>query len=324
MASTPQKTLLPPPDPMVGNSAHIPDARYLAAIGTRVRETRVARGLTRKALAKASSVSERYLAQLEAGDGNASVLLLRQIARALLVPLETLLTEAPAPTLELLHATEALRRLVPAQLERASRLLAREFAATPSDNIRTSRVALIGLRGAGKSTLGAQLAEHLGWPFIELDRRIETHADMKLTEIFDLYGRSGYRRLERECLQNLVQSVPQFVVATGGGIASDPIAFELLTSNCRTIWLRATPEEHMSRVMAQGDLRPMQNHKEAMADLRKILAGREPFYRRADAILDTSGKTLHESLRQLVELVRTVPAPNGETKVRKIGKGRRS
>jgi XRE family transcriptional regulator, aerobic/anaerobic benzoate catabolism transcriptional regulator len=299
----------------------LPDGRYLASIGLRVREARLRRGLTRKGLARASGVSERYLAQLEAGEGNASVLLLRQIARAVALPVESLLTDAPEASPHLLDATETLRRLNPRDLERANALLLREFSGVASENHGT-RLALIGLRGAGKSTLGAQLAERLGVPFIELDRRIEAQTGMKLGEIFDLYGQSGYRRFERECLQDVLRSTPRFVLATGGGIVSDTVAFDLLLAECRTIWLRATPEDHMKRVMAQGDMRPMANHREAMADLRNILAGREPLYRKAHATLDTSARSPQESLRRLLQLAHAVSDGNG--KRIKANRGKRS
>lgn len=299
----------------------LPDGRYLAVIGSRVRGTRLRRGLTRKALAKTSGVSERYLAQLESGEGNASVLLLRQIARALAVPLENLLMEVPESSPDLWEATQTLRRLTPQDLERANQLLAREFRAAVSEDIRRERIALVGLRGAGKSTLGAQLAERLGFPFIELDRRIETQTGMKLGEIFDLYGQEGYRRLERESLEDLLRTTRRFVLAAGGGIVSDPVALQLLLAECRTIWVRATPEEHMKRVMAQGDMRPMANHKEAMADLRRILAGREPLYRKAPAVLDTSGKSLQASVQQLLELAQTNLHENGKPSKPRKGKG---
>jgi XRE family transcriptional regulator, aerobic/anaerobic benzoate catabolism transcriptional regulator len=282
--------------------AHLPDSRYLFAIGRRVREARLRRGFSRKALAKASSVSERYLAQLESGEGNASVLLLRQIARALSVSVESLLAEGPQLTVELLEATETLRRLAPQELQRASRLLLREFSSASSADFR-NRIALIGLRGAGKSTLGNRLSSRIGLPFVELDRRIEEKTGMQLGEIFDLYGQTGYRRWQRECLEELLETTPRFVLATGGSIVSDPGTFELLLGNCRTIWVRAAPEEHMKRVMAQGDMRPMANHRQAMSDLRKILNGREPLYRKADAVLDTSGATPEQSLRQILQVV---------------------
>ncbi len=305
-----------------GNSLPLPDARFLVSIGSRLRQARMRRDLTRKALAKASGVSERYLAQLEGGEGNASVLLLRQIARALDVSLEHLLSENPEPSTELLLASETLRRLPPDELERASKLILREFSVGAEADKRSCRIALIGLRGAGKSTLGVQLAERLGVPFIELDRRIEATNGMKLGEIFDLYGQSGYRRFERECLEDILRTIPRFVLAAGGSIVSDSTTFGLLRSNCRTIWLRATPEEHMKRVMAQGDTRPMANHREAMADLRQILSGREPLYRKADAVLDTAAQSARESLRELVQMVQ--PIPNGQKVLLQAKKGRRS
>ena len=278
------------------------EAEYLRGVGDRVREARARRGMSRRILARDSQVSERYLAQLETGQGNISILLLRQIARALGLPIDALLRDAGEPSEELLHTTEYLKQLPPEKLQRAREALLREFSGADAA-VRRRRIALIGLRGAGKSTLGGMLAEQLGVPFIELDRMIEQRSGLGLSVIFDLYGQSGFRRLERECLEQVLLDYPAFVLATGGSLVSEGATFEHLLSDCFTIWLRATPEEHMQRVIAQGDTRPMAENREAMAELKTILAGREPLYRRADATVETSAKTVGEALEKLAAAV---------------------
>jgi len=278
------------------------DAAFLAALGDRVRELRARRGMTRKILAKDSGVSERYLAQLEAGQGNASLGILRRIARALDVPLEALVADAPESPAELAQATELLRRLGPERLGEARALLQKTFGDADAA-ARWHRIALIGLRGAGKTTLGGALAERLGVPFIELDREIERESGVSLATIFDFYGQAGFRRMERRCLDRVIEEHPRFVLATGGSIVSEPSTFERLLAACYTIWLKAAPAEHMERVVAQGDMRPMAGNRESMTDLQRILAGREPLYRRADAEADTSGKTPAEALEALIAAV---------------------
>lgn len=289
--------------PAAGSSAAEPgnasESSYLAQLGERVRETRARRGMTRKLLARDSGVSERYLAQLETGQGNVSILLLRQIARALDIPPETLVMEGPDPSVDLIHANEFLRRLPPEELAEARRLLVQHFSGVDLE-ARAGRIALIGLRGAGKSTLGAMLAQKLSVPFIELDRQIEQESGVSLSVIFDLYGQNGFRRLERRCLDDVVERHPRFVLATGGGLVSEPATFERLLTTCFTVWLRATPEEHMQRVIAQGDMRPMADNRESMTDLKRILAVREPLYRKADRAVDTSGYSFPESLEMLL------------------------
>ena len=279
------------------------EAEYLRAIGERVRATRARRGMTRKLLARDSGVSERYLAQLETGQGNISILLLRQIATALDIPVEALVLEGAEPPVDLVHTTEFLRRLPAAELAEARRMLVQHFDGVDV-GARRGRVALIGLRGAGKSTLGALLAERLEVPFLELDRLIEQESGVALSAIFDLYGQSGFRRLERRCLDQVIERYPRFVLATGGSLVSEPATFERLLTMCFTVWLRATPEEHMQRVIAQGDMRPMADNRESMSDLRRILEVREPLYHKADVKIDTSGSNSSESASELVRLVR--------------------
>jgi XRE family aerobic/anaerobic benzoate catabolism transcriptional regulator len=292
----------PSPAPRDEADASSSDPAYLARLGERVREIRARRGMTRKILARDSGVSERYLAQLEAGQGNISILLLRQLSTALDVPLESLVLQGQEPPIELVHATELLRRLTPGELEQAHQLLLETFGGVGVKG-RKGRIALIGLRGAGKSTLGGMLAERLGCPFIELDKEIEAEAGAPLNAIFDLYGQPAFRRLERRCLERVVEQNPRAVIATGGGLVSDPATFERLLASCFTVWIKATPTEHMERVIAQGDMRPMSDNREAMSDLQRILRGRESLYGKADAQIDTTRSTVAESLDKLVAAI---------------------
>ena len=288
-------------EPVEQNSAA--ESEYLKLLGERVRETRARRGMTRKILARDSGVSERYLAQLETGQGNISILLLRQIATALDIPLETLVLAGPEPPVDLVHTTEFLRRLPATELAEARRMLVQRFGGVDL-SARRGRIALIGLRGAGKSTLGAVLADRLEVPFLELDRLIEQESGVGLSAIFDLYGQGGFRRLERRCLDQVIERYPRFVLATGGSLVSEPATFERLLTMCFTVWLRATPEEHMQRVIAQGDMRPMADNRESMSDLKRILEVREPLYRKADLTMDTSESTPEESVERLIEAIR--------------------
>ena len=266
---------------------------YLRLLGESIRSARTRRGLTRKQLAQGSGVSERFLAQLESGAGNASVLVLRQIAHALGVPLESIFPNGDQHRTEFAATVELLRQLAPADLAKVNEVLQQRFG-VPRPQERTDRIALIGLRGAGKSTIGKLLGQKLKRPFFELDRLIEHESGLSLSAIFDMYGQSGFRRWERRCLEDLLKREEKFVVATGGSIVSEPNTYDLLLSSCFTIWLRATPEEHMSRVIAQGDIRPMAQNPEAMSDLKRILLERELLYGKADASVDTSGRTVQE------------------------------
>jgi XRE family aerobic/anaerobic benzoate catabolism transcriptional regulator len=279
-------------------SESLDDGDFLQRIGARVRKARAERGMTRKLLARHSGVSERHLAELEAGRGNVSILLLRQVAEALNVHLAALVSAGPEPDATLQLTEAFLRRLRPEQIAEARELLLHHFG-TPGEAEREGRIALIGLRGAGKSTLGALLAERRGVPFIELDRRIEALSGLSLEAIFELYGQAGFRRLERQALEAAFETEPTFVLATSGSIVSDAETFGRLLAMCRTVWLRAAPREHMERVIAQGDMRPMADNREAMADLEQILAHREAMYARAEAILDTSGHDVESALADL-------------------------
>jgi XRE family transcriptional regulator, aerobic/anaerobic benzoate catabolism transcriptional regulator len=278
----------------------------LKELGDRVRQARARRGMTRKQLARDSGVSERYLAQIEGGEGNISVLVLRQLARALNVSVDVLLFEGPEPPVELVHAVEFLRRLPPDDLALAHQMLLHEFGGV-DPAARHRRIALIGLRGAGKSTLGAALAERLEMPFMELDRLIEQESGLTLSLIFDFRGQSGFRQLERQCLEDVIQRHPRFVIATGGSLVSEPATFERLLSGCFTVWVKASPEEHMQRVIAQGDMRPMSHNRDAMSDLKRILAEREALYSKADIQVDTAGRNVEESIGVLMQALRDSP-----------------
>lgn len=279
------------------------ESEYLKRLGERVRETRARRGMSRKLLARDSQVSERYLAQLETGQGNISILLLRQIANALDIPVQALVLDGAEPAVDLVHITEFLRRLPAAELAEARRMVIQHFGGV-DQAARLRRIALVGLRGAGKSTLGAVLADRLECPFVELDRLIEQESGVGLSAIFDLYGQGGFRRLERRCLDHVIETYPRFVLATGGSLVSEPATFERLLTMCYTVWLRATPEEHMQRVVAQGDMRPMADNREAMSDLKRILKVREPLYRKADLTIETSGVSPEQSARLIMETIR--------------------
>jgi XRE family aerobic/anaerobic benzoate catabolism transcriptional regulator len=275
---------------------------YLHRLGERVRTLRNQRGMTRKALAAHAKVSERYLAQLEVGKGNCSIVLLRRIARAIGLPVTQLVYEGAEPALDLVLLSQFLERLSPTALADARDLLLRHFS-EPSEAMRRRRIALIGLRGGGKSTLGRLLAEHLDVPFVELDREIERRSGANLSEIFDMFGQETFRRAEREALDDVLRRHPHFVIATSGSIVTEPSTLELLLASCFTVWVRAEPQEHMKRVMAQGDMRPMANNVRAMEDLVSILKSREPLYAKAEAVVATTGKTPEQNLAELLRVI---------------------
>jgi XRE family aerobic/anaerobic benzoate catabolism transcriptional regulator len=276
---------------------------FLAALGERAKALRTRRGLTRKALARATGVSERHLANLEYGVGNASILVLSQVARALQCSVAELVGDLTTQSPEWLLLRELLADRDEGTLRRV-RLAALELTGGVSPPIsetpiRSSRIALIGLRGAGKSTLGRMLAEDLDFPFVELSREIEKLAGCSISEILGLYGQNAYRRYERRALEEAIEAYPEAVIATAGGLVSDLVSFNLLLRHCTTVWLTADPEDHMSRVAAQGDLRPMAASREAMDDLKSILAGRAAFYSKADLRIDTSAQPLAETFQIL-------------------------
>lgn len=280
------------------------DPEFLGFLGARVRELRSLRGMTRKTVAREADVSERHLAQLELGDGNISILLLRRIAVALNASLADLFSSRTAVADDDKRMIgEILERLPSNRLQETVRRLTRELA--HEEKSRRSRIALIGLRGAGKSTLGAKLARELEVPFIELDREIEKDAGIALAEIFSLYGQAGYRRIEKRTLDRMLKEHARAIISIGGGVVSERETYDRVLANCLTVWVKATPEDHMSRVIAQGDFRVVGDNNEAMDDLRRILEARETLYRRADIHLETSGESVDESLAKLKQAVQT-------------------
>jgi XRE family aerobic/anaerobic benzoate catabolism transcriptional regulator len=277
---------------------------YLRRLGERVRTLRNQRGMSRKVLAQHAKVSERYLAQMEAGLGNCSIVLLRRIARAMGLPVTQLVQEAADPPLDFVLLSQFLERLSPPALNAAREMLLHHFG-EPSDDLRRRRIALIGLRGGGKSTLGRLVASRLKVPFIELDREIERKSGASLSQIFDMFGQETFRRAEREALEDVLRDHRHFVMATSGSIVTDPGTLELLLSSCFTVWVRADPEDHMRRVIDQGDMRPMANSARAMEDLIAILKSREPLYAKAEMSLLTSGKTPEQNVAELLSVLPT-------------------
>jgi XRE family aerobic/anaerobic benzoate catabolism transcriptional regulator len=284
--------------------------QLLTSLGERARSLRARRGLTRKAVAQLAGVSERHLANLESGTGNASILILQQVAQALQCSLAELVGDITTSSPEWLLIRELLEPRSEADLRRARIALAELFGTRGDAQARSHRIALVGLRGAGKSTLGQMLADDLDYPFVELSREIEKFAGCTIREIHDLYGTNAYRRYERRALEEAIQIYPEVVIATPGGIVSDAATFNELLAHCTTVWLKAEPEDHMQRVAAQGDMRPMAASAEAMDDLKRILAGRLPFYAKADMTFDTSAQPLEQAFQALrTQLRRALQLP---------------
>ena len=275
---------------------------FAAAVGRLVRLSRAKRGMTRRQLAHDSGASERYLAQIESGQGNPSVIILKSIAEALDVPIIELIPRANGRTAAMTHILDLLGRLPVADLPAVAELIERR-AERDAATDRARRIALVGLRGAGKSTLGARLAEHLGSPFIELDRLVEQDYGARIPDLIEIAGLATFRRYERACLERVVEEHPAAVIATAGGIVSSTETYALLLRRTHTVWIKARPQEHMSRVMEQGDFRPMAQNREAMADLVAILDARRADYARAQAELDTSGDTVDASFAKLEAIV---------------------
>jgi XRE family aerobic/anaerobic benzoate catabolism transcriptional regulator len=281
-----------------------PEAGFLEQLGQRVRTMRALRGMSRKVLARVSGISERYIAQLEGGKGNVSIVLLRRVANAMGAHLEDLIPSAdPAPDWQVVR--DLLRKASPGQIAQAKDILSGHSTATHR-RASFAGIALIGLRGAGKSTLGKLLAKKIGWSFVELNKEIERQNGLSVAEIIALYGQEGFRRMEQTALGQLLARKEPMVLATGGGIVSEPLTFDLILKSFYTIWLKAEPEEHMARVRRQGDLRPMADDRSAMAELRNILLSREPLYARASAVVDTAGLTVDAAAARLIEAVTPV------------------
>ena len=281
-----------------------PETGFLEQLGQRVRTMRALRGMSRKVLAKVSGISERYIAQLESGKGNVSIVLLRRVSNAMGAPLEDLIPAAePSPDWPMIR--DLLRKATPNQIAQARDVLAGQ-GGSAQRRASFAGIALIGLRGAGKSTLGKLLAKKIGWSFVELNKEIEAQNGLSVAEIIALYGQEGFHRMEQTALGHLLAAKELTVLATGGGIVSEPLTFELILSSFYTIWLKAEPEEHMARVRRQGDLRPMADDRSAMAELRTILRSREPLYARASAVVDTAGLTVDAAAARLIDAVAPV------------------
>jgi len=274
---------------------------FLEQLGQRVRTMRALRGMSRKVLAKVSGISERYIAQLESGKGNVSIVLLRRVSNAMGAHLEDLIPAAdPTPDWPVIR--DLLRKAAPNQIAQAKDILGGQGLAAQR-RMSFAGIALIGLRGAGKSTLGKMLAKRIGWSFVELNKEIEAQNGLSVAEIIALYGQEGFRRMEQAALGQLLAHKELMVLATGGGIVSEPLSFDLILSSFYTIWVKAEPEEHMARVRGQGDLRPMADDRSAMAELRTILRSREPLYARASAVVDTAGLSVDAAAAQLFNAV---------------------
>jgi XRE family transcriptional regulator, aerobic/anaerobic benzoate catabolism transcriptional regulator len=278
------------------------DAAFLAAIGREVRRNRAKRGMTRRQLAHASATSERYLAQIESGAGNPSVSVLRAIAQALDLPASALLPEMGARTAALGGILDLLAQVPEKELPALAKDIEARLTRQNSAD-RARRIALVGLRGAGKSTLGRMLAQHLGWSFVELDRRVEEDYGASIPDLIDMAGTATFRRHERSALERVIAEHEAAIITTAGGIVSNPETYALLLRSTHTVWIKARPEEHMSRVMAQGDFRPMAQNRAAMADLVAILEARRADYARAEAELDTSRDALEQSFAKLLRIV---------------------
>lgn len=278
----------------------IESGRLLGVLGERVRTLRSHRGMTRKALARDSGVSERYLAQLEQGRGNISVLLLARVAAALRTELSDLLRMREQHTAEEILISDLLRDLSPDTHKAFLQMLSENFS-VPVDARR--RIALVGLRGAGKTSQGQLLAERLNIPFVHLGSEIESLAGMSTSEIFSLSGQDGYRRLEEKALMQTLREYDRCVLETGGNIVTDPNLLNTLLTTCFVVWLHAEPEEYMRRLVEQGDVRPMQDQEDAMADLRRIIADRIELWGTAHVTIDTNSKSIGECVDELTQLL---------------------
>lgn len=273
---------------------------FVALVGDRVRKARERKGITRKTLSELSRVSQRYLAQLEAGEGNISIALLHRVAGALDHHIEWLVSQEDPWASEAAQVASLYRSATASQRERVMHILSPD---RPTQ-LRRQRICLIGLRGAGKSTLGRMLSDSLRIPFMELNRDIEEQSGMPVSEVMALYGQEGYRRLERQALERIVARTDCVVLAVAGGIVAEPETYNFLLRHFHTIWLKASPDEHMKRVRAQGDERPMAGNPKAMEELNVILKSREVLYGRAEAVVNTTGKPLPESRAELIRTVR--------------------
>jgi XRE family aerobic/anaerobic benzoate catabolism transcriptional regulator len=274
------------------------DEAFSIAIGELVRRARAKRGITRRRLAQDSGASERYLAQIESGQGNPSVIMLKSIAEALDMPIIELIPRARGRAAALNRILDLVGRMSAAELPAIADLIEARAGETSAVD-RAQRIALVGLRGAGKSTLGRLLGARLAVPFIELNQVVEREYGASASDLIEMSGLATFRRYERACLERVIAEHQAAVIATAGGIVADPETYALLLRRTHTIWIKARPDEHMGRVMGQGDFRPMARNREAMADLVAILDARRADYARAEGELDTSGDTAERSLTKL-------------------------
>ncbi len=274
--------------------------RRLTLLGNRVRTLRTYRGMTRKELARDSGVSERYLAQLEQGQGNISVILLARVAAALRTEPSDLLQMRERRTAEEILIADLLRELSPDNHKACLQILTEHFS-VPVESRR--RIALVGLRGAGKTSQGRLLARRLDMPFVQLGREIEMLAGMSTSEIFSLSGQNGYMRLEEKALMQSLKRYNQCVLETGGSIVMEPKLLSTLLTTCFVVWLHARPDEYMRRLIAQGDVRPMENRADAVSDLSRILSERDEFYSKSHASIDTNGKTIEDCVDELIQII---------------------
>jgi XRE family aerobic/anaerobic benzoate catabolism transcriptional regulator len=285
-----------------GLSTSTADAQFSTEVGRLVRRGRARRGITRRQLAAESHISERYLAQIEGGQGNPSVIVLKAIAQAMEMHITELLPTTGRRHEAAARINELLRRLDASELPAVAQVIEQRIAERAASD-RARRIALVGLRGAGKSTLGQLLARQLNWPFVEINRVIEQEYGASIAMLIDMSGVSAFRRYERAAIEKVIAEHDKAVIATAGGIVSDPETYALLLRRTHTVWVKALPQEHMSRVIAQGDFRPMAENRAAMADLVAILEARSPDYAQSEAQLDTSGATVKQSLSKLTKLV---------------------
>ena len=278
------------------------DAAFAADVGRLVRRGRARRGITRRQLAIESGISERYLAQIEGGAGNPSVIVLKTIAQAMEMHITELLPIAGKRNEAIARINDLMRRLDASELPGVAQSI-EQCLSEGAQSQRSHRIALVGLRGAGKTTLGRALAERLGWPFVEINRVIEQEYGATVAMLIDMSGVSAFRRYEQSALEKVIAEHDKVVIATAGGIVSNPETYALLLRRTHTVWVKAKPQEHMSRVIAQGDFRPMAENRAAMADLVAILDARSADYAQSEAELDTGGESVEQSLSKLTKLV---------------------
>lgn len=273
--------------------------RLVSRLAVRVAEARKLRGFPRRVLSEKSGVSPRYLAQLEAGDGNISVRLLHRVAVALGIKIDALLADTLTPDQDAQRVAKLFASAPAHVQQQVVELLGSENPGV----LRAGRICLVGLRGAGKSTLGRLAGAALNIPFVELNDEIENEADMPLTEIMAFYGEAGYRKLEAEAMERISAQHYRVILAVAGGLVAEPATYTRLLSRFHTVWIRTSPAEHMHRVRAQGDLRPMEGNPQAMAQLKALLASRESLYRQAEAEVNTSNRTENASLNDLLVVI---------------------